>query len=394
MWQDTKLGILGGGQLGAMLIRSAIDFGLKVSVLDKDADAPCAGYASSFSAGDPMCYETVLAFGRNADVLTIEKEAVNVKALQQLEREGVRVHPSAAVVGLIQDKWIQKKTLESAGIPVVPGIPILNREALYEHADKLPGCLKRCTQGYDGKGVIVIRTEADIADAFDAPSVLEELVSIKQELSVIVSRNARGVVECYDPVMMIFDKERFVLDFQLCPANIAPQTAIDACNIAIRVAEALDLVGILAVEMFVTTDGKLVVNELAPRPHNSGHHTIEACATSQYEQHLRAILGLPLGDTRTLSPSVMINILEPAAQRRSSMQHAMRSILGVSDTHLHWYGKAGGQEGRKMGHITITEDTIEAALSKAVMVRHMMKHGDEAAQTLSYPTVQEHATTA
>ena len=382
MWQGKKLGILGGGQLGAMLIRSAIDFGLRVSVLDKHADAPCAHYASSFSVGDPMCYETVLAFGRTVDVLTIEKEAVNIKALQQLEREGIRVHPSSAVVGLIGDKWIQKKTLESAGIPIVPGVPILDREELYRHTDKLPGCLKLCTQGYDGKGVMMIRTEQDITNAFDKPCVFEELVDIKQELSVIVSRNERGIVECYDPVMMIFDKERFVLDFQLCPANIVQQTAIDACNIAIRIAEALGLVGILAVEMFLTTEGRLVVNELAPRPHNSGHHTIESCATSQYEQHLRAIFGLPLGDTRTVSASVMINILESAAMRRSSIEQAMRSILGLSDTHLHWYGKTGGHEGRKMGHITITEDTIENALSKAVMVRHMMKHGAEAEEIL------------
>ena len=262
-YQGKTIGILGGGQLGAMLIRSAIDFGLKVAVLDKSPDVPCASYATAFTTGDPQDYETVLAFGRTVEVLTIEKEAVNVKALQQLESEGIHVHPSATVVGLIQDKWIQKKTLEAASIPVVPGIPILNRAELHQHTDKLPGCLKLCTQGYDGKGVMMLRSETDIDGAFDAPCVLEALMDIRQELSVIVSRNAQGLVECYDPVMMIFDKERFVLDFQLCPANIAPQQAIEACNIAIRVAESLSLVGILAVEMFVTTDGTLVVNELA-----------------------------------------------------------------------------------------------------------------------------------
>lgn len=378
MWQGNRLGILGGGQLGAMLIRSAIDFGLKISVLDESKEAPCAQYAGRFSIGDTMSYESVLAFGRTVDVLTIEKEAVNIEALKQLEREGIRVYPSAAAVGMISDKWIQKKTLESAGIPVVPGIPILDREELYRHIDKLPGCLKLCTQGYDGKGVMMIRTEEDIANAFDKPGVLEELVEIKHELSVIVSRNEHGAVECYDPVMMIFDKERFVLDFQLCPARIEQQIATEARNIAIRAAEALDYVGVLAVEMFVTNKNKVVVNELAPRPHNSGHHTIEACATSQYEQHLRAILGLPLGDTRTVAASVMINILEPPAVQGNNLMQAMRHILGLGNTHLHWYGKAGGQEGRKMGHITITDDSIDNALGKAVMVRQILKHGHNA----------------
>jgi 5-(carboxyamino)imidazole ribonucleotide synthase len=383
MWQDIKLGILGGGQLGAMLIRSAIDFGLKVSVLDMQEEAPAARFTNAFSVGDPMCYETVLAFGRTVDVLTIEKEAVNVEALQQLALEGIQVHPSPSVIGLIQDKWVQKKALEAAGIPVVPGILVLNREALYNHMHRLPGCLKLCTQGYDGKGVMMIRTEADIATAFDAPSVLEDLVAVKQELSVIIARNATGAVACYDPVMMIFDKERFVLDFQVCPAGVAPQIGIDACDIAMKVAEAVKLEGILAVEMFVTEEGQLLVNELAPRPHNSGHHTIEACATSQYEQHLRAILGLPLGDTRTLLPSVMINILEPAAQYRDVRKHALHNILGSSETHLHWYGKSSGQEGRKMGHITITDHTIEAALGKAAKIHHLMKHDSERASVIS-----------
>ncbi len=383
MWQEQKIGILGGGQLGVMLIRAAIDYGLHISVLDADPDAPCARYASNFQCGDPMDYDTVMTFGKRLHILTIEKEAVNVKALRDLEAMGIKVHPGANVVGLIQDKWIQKQFLQNSGLPVVSGVPVLNREELLQHTAKLPAVLKRCTAGYDGKGVMMLHSEADIDAAFDAPCVLEERIAIKQELSVIVSRNASGVVECYDPVMMIFNKEKFILDFQLCPANIPPQVALEACNIAIRVAEALELVGILAVEMFITEEGKLLVNELAPRPHNSGHHTIEACATSQYEQHLRAILGLPLGDTRLKTSSVMINIIEPAATRRAGLRDAMRTLLGLSDAHVHWYGKTGGKEGRKMGHITITEDTIDAALSKAVMVRHMLKHGEEATDKVS-----------
>lgn len=383
-WQNQKIGILGGGQLGTMLIRAAIDFGLHVSVMDKSTDAPCTRYASQFILGDPLDYDAVLAFGRTVDVLTIEKEAVNIKALQKLEKEGVRVCPSSTVVGLIQNKWIQKQMLQNAGIPIVPGVPILSRDDLKDHLDKLPGCLKRCTQGYDGNGVMMVTTEEDILIAFDGPCVLEELVAIRQELSVIVSRNEHGVVECYDPVLMIFHKERMLLDFQLCPANIEPNLAIEASNIAVRIAETIGLVGIMAVEFFITQEGKLLVNELAPRPHNSGHHTIEACATSQYEQHIRAILGLPLGNSNARGGSVMINILEPAAALKHATNQAMCSILGLSDTHVHWYGKSEGKEGRKIGHITITERNIEDALNKAIIVRHMMNPESDAAENIVF----------
>ncbi len=372
MWQGKRLGILGGGQLGAMLIRSAIDFGLKVSVLDKHADAPCAHYASSFSVGDPMCYETVLAFGRTVDVLTIEKEAVNVKALQQLEREGIRVHPSASVIGLIQDKWIQKGALQLAGVPIVPGLPILNRNDLRNYSDKLPACLKRCTSGYDGKGVMMLHTQADIEAAFDAPCVLEELIDIRQELSVIVARSSAGEVACYDPVLMIFNKERRLLDYQFCPADVDETLAMEARDIAVGIAQTIELVGILAVEMFITADGRLLVNELAPRPHNSGHHTIEASATSQYEQQLRAILGLPLGDTSMQAASMMINVLEPAAKHRSSLQDALQAIMKIPCTHLHWYGKQEGHEGRKMGHITVTASNAEDAFAKGEAARRLL----------------------
>ncbi len=374
MVHDMKVGVLGGGQLGSMLIKYAIDYGIDIMVMDDDPEAPCSKYTSAFVCGDPTSYDDVMAFGNKVDVVTIEKEQVNTDALKHLEQAGIKVHPSANVIEIIQDKSVQKEFLKSHGIPIVPGIKVNDRETLYKYADKLPGCLKKCKSGYDGYGVMMIRTPEDIPNAFDEPAVLEEMVSIKHEISVIVSRNEAGTVECYDPVMMIFNKERFVLDFQLCPANISTEQALEACSLAIRIAEALDLIGILAVEMFVTQEGSLLVNELAPRPHNSGHHTIEGCTTSQYEQQLRAILGLPLGATKLTANSVMINILEPAAIRRSSMEQAIRTLLGIDSVHLHWYGKQNSRPGRKIGHITITEQTMEGALSKAIMVRHILKN--------------------
>ena len=371
--QNLKIGILGGGQLGTMLVRSAIDFGLDVAILDKDPEAPSSRYVNKFTCGDPMDYETVLAFGRVLDIITIEKEAVNVRALKELEKKGVKVYPSPDTIGIIQDKFLQKKFLETNGIPVVPGIPVLNRIDLRNHITKLPGCLKKCNNGYDGKGVMIIQSEADIDNAFDEPSVLEELIDIKHEISVIVSRNESGAIECYDPVLMVFNKDRMILDFQICPANINIDIAMDACNLAIKTAQALELTGIMAVEMFVASDGKLFVNELAPRPHNSGHHTIEASTTSQFEQQMRMILGLPIGSTKLNKASVMINILEPVAYMKSTIGDALKTILCTTDAHLHWYGKKGGTEGRKMGHVTIVETNIENALSKAVMIRHLLK---------------------
>ena len=371
--ENLKIGILGGGQLGAMLLRYAIDFGLNVSVMDKDANAPCARHTSSFHTGDPMSYEDVMEFGSKLDIITIEKEAVNIQALKKLCAAGVRVYPAPETIEIIQDKYIQKQFLKNNNIRIVAGELVNGRDELKRHISKFPACLKKCAQGYDGKGVMILNTPDDIANAFDEPCVLEELIKIKHEISVIVSRNESGSIECYDPVLMVFNKERMILDFQICPANIDVDIALQACNLAIRTAEALNLVGIMAVEMFLAVSGELYVNELAPRPHNSGHHTIEANTTSQFEQQMRLILQLPMGSTKLNKASVMINLIEPAAYRKNTITDALKTILCTNDVHLHWYGKKPGTEGRKMGHITITEASVENALSKAVMIRHLLK---------------------
>lgn len=373
MLEELKIGILGGGQLGAMLLRYAIDFGLNISVMDKDASAPCARYTSCFSEGDPLNYDDVIRFGQELDIITIEKESVNVAALKALRDTGVRVYPSPETIEIIQDKYVQKQFLQEHKIPVVLGWLVADKAELEQHKDKLPACLKKCRNGYDGLGVIMLRTSEDLSNAFDEPSVLEELVDIKHEISVIVSRNEGGIVECYDPVLMIFDKERMLLDFQICPANIDNDTALRVCAIATKVANALELTGIMAVEMFIAGNGKIYVNELAPRPHNSGHHTIEASTTSQFEQQIRVMLGLPMGSTKMSKPSVMINILEPVAHRRTAIMQALKTILCTNDVHLHWYGKTAGREGRKMGHITITDINLDDAVSKSVMIRHLLK---------------------
>lgn len=375
LWHMDKLkiGILGGGQLGMMLLRDAQDFGLQIAVLDKDDAVPAARYTNNMHFGDALSHEDVMKFGKGLDIITVEKEAVNTEALAQLEQEGIKVFPQPRIIKMIQDKWLQKQFLQQHHIPVVPGIQINSKDDLKHNLDKLPGCLKIRRDGYDGNGVMMIRTEADIAKAFDAPSVLEEIAEIESEIAVIVARNAAGEAKCYDPVMMMFDSERFILDFQMAPANISKELAKEAEAMALEIAKKLDLVGLVAVEMFITKKGKLLVNELAPRPHNSGHHTIEASETSQYEQQLRAIMGMPLGATTLTQASVMVNFLWPFTELQNGLEVTLKKLLAIPNVHLHWYGKKDPKPGRKMGHITITDTNMSAAQEKAKQVQKILQ---------------------
>ena len=364
--EKVRIGILGGGQLGAMLIRSAIDYGLDISVLDKDTDAPAAKYTNSFVCGDPNNYEDVVAFGKQCDIVTIEKEAVNTEALKYLRDKGVKIHPSPELIATIQDKQDQKEFLKLHNIPVVPYISITNKEELYSHVSILPACLKMRRNGYDGKGVIMLHTEKNIENAFDEPAILEQKVEIKHEISVIVARGENGAIECYEPTLMVFDPEKHLLDFQICPANLDSEITNEAYSIAIKMATEMALVGIMAIEMFITDDDRLLVNEIAPRPHNSGHHTIEACATSQYEQLIRAITGFPLGDTRLNCKAGLVNLIETGKQLDLS------AIVSRPSMHLHYYGKTNSKIGRKIGHITITEENIDGVHAQIAAIKNIL----------------------
>ena len=368
----TRLGILGGGQLGAMLIQSGIGFGMHISVLELDVNAPCSLYASNFVHGDPLGYEDVMKFGENVDIITIEKEAVNVDALKTLRDMGKKVFPSPEIIGMVQDKYKQKQFLLQHDIPVVPGVLINQKSELNEKVKSFPACLKLCRDGYDGRGVMMLHKEKDFETAFDAPSVLEDYVAIKEEIAVIVARNEQGEIRFYDAVSMVFNKEKHILDYQLCPAGISEYISRQASDLAIKVAKAIELVGIVAVEMFVTEDDRVIVNELAPRPHNSGHHSIEACTTSQYEQLLRAVSGLPLGDTCTTASSVMVNIIGKA-ETGSNLQQSVISLLAIKDVHVHWYGKKE-RAGRKLGHVTIKDRVIAHAIATSETVRNILNN--------------------
>lgn len=377
---ETKLGILGGGQLGKMMALPAANWHLPYWILDTDASVPAAPYATKFVAGDFRKEEDVLRFGRQVDVLTIEIEHVHTGALHQLVKEGIIVHPSPAVLDIIKDKGAQKLFYQKNDLPSSPFLllddEVAIREAVKEGQIQLPFVQKSRTGGYDGRGVTVIKTAEDLANnLLPGPALIEELVDIDKELAVIVARNADGEVKSFPVVEMVFDPVANLVDYLLAPAQITQALEQKAIALAEQTAAAFGLSGLLAVELFLTKSGELLINEVAPRPHNSGHHTIESCLTSQFEQHLRSVLNLPLGDTRLLQTAVMLNILgEPDASGPANYS-GMKEVLSIPDVFVHLYGKKETRPFRKMGHVTIMATNPQEALQKAEKVKAALKCG-------------------
>lgn len=359
---SLRFGVLGGGQLGRMMIQSAIDWDLRVEVMDPDPDAPCRYLTHRFVQGSLDDADAVEAFGRGLDVLTIEIEHVSVPGLRRLAAAGVAVRPSPDTIALIQDKGTQKQFLTAHGFPTADFTLIDSGADAGSRGYPVVAKLRR--GGYDGKGVRVLRDAS--APAFDAPCVLEDLVDIALELSVIVARNPSGEVATFPVVEAVFDPVANLVDHLVAPARIAEEVAAQARNLAVRVAEALELEGLLAVELFLDRSGKLWVNELAPRTHNSGHHTIEANRTSQFEQHLRAVLDLPLGDPSALQPAAMLNLVAgPDAHGRPTYP-GLGAALARPGVHVHLYGKSEARPYRKLGHITVLGDDAEAVVKGAL----------------------------
>lgn len=365
-----RLGILGGGQLGRMFIQEAINYDIHVHIMDDNENAPSFSICTSFTKGDITNYNDVLAFGKTLDVLTVEIENVNVDALFELERMGVKVFPQPRVLKIIKDKGLQKEFY------LQNGIPTSNFRFLDENPDKstlnnlLPFVQKLRTGGYDGKGVQVLKTENDLINSFNAPSIAEDLVPFVKELSVIVARNEKGETAVYPTVECEFNDANLV-EFLFSPADINSEIEEKAKNLAIDVVSKLEMVGLLAVELFLLENGDLLVNEVAPRPHNSGHHTIECNETSQFEQHLRSILNLPLGSTEIVRFGTMINLIgvDSGKARYKGITEAMQ-FPGV---HIHLYGKEFSKKNRKMGHVTITGKTIEEAIFKTKSIKDLIE---------------------
>lgn len=371
--QQLKIGVLGGGQLGRMLIQNAINYNLSIYALDPDKHAPCKHLVQKFSQGSLTDYDTVYEFGKDKDVITIEIENVNIEALKQLEKEGKTVYPQPHLIELIQDKGLQKMFYQRNDIPSADFFLVENKKQIQKYAEFFPFFQKLRKGGYDGKGVVKLVSPEQLDRAFEAPSVLERLVPFEKELSVIVARNANGEVKCFPVVECEFNQEANLVEFLFAPAGIKKSVEKEAIRIATLIAEKLEIVGLLAVELFLTKDGKVLVNEIAPRPHNSGHHTIEANITSQFEQHWRAILNLPLGDTTIIKPGVMINLLGDFGHEGIAKYEGMEDVLKFSGVYIHLYGKEKTKPFRKMGHVTIVDDDLLKAKQKARMVKSLLR---------------------
>jgi 5-(carboxyamino)imidazole ribonucleotide synthase len=370
---DLRVGILGGGQLGRMLIQQAINYNINIKVLDPDADAPCKHLCDKFVVGSLTDFDTVYKFGKQTDLLTIEIEKVNVDALQQLEEEGVLIYPQPRIIRLIQDKGLQKEFFKQNDIPTAPFQLISSKEALKEAEISFPYIQKLRKDGYDGKGVYKVKSKSDLENAFEAPSIVEEWVDFEKEIAVIVARNEDGDVKTFPCVEMEFNPDANLVEFLISPSTLPVEVLKQADGLAIQIAEALKITGLLAVEMFLTKDGNILVNELAPRPHNSGHHSIEGNATSQFEQHLRAIFNLPLGDTSARANAVMINLLGEKGYEGLAEYEGMEEALKLENVHVHLYGKKFTKPYRKMGHVTILSDNREEAIAKARQVQNTIK---------------------
>ena len=373
-----RIGILGGGQLGKMLCQAGADWHLPLHVLDLNASFPAANYATTFHRGDFQNKREVLEFGRKMDIVTIEIENVNTEALHELVAEGIKVYPQPAKIDLIKDKGLQKQfyaehDIATSAFRLYPdGQSVVAAVSAGEIT--LPVVQKARTGGYDGQGVAVLRTEADLTDKLiDAPCVIEDLVDIDKELAVIVTRTPSGAISVFPTVEMEFHPTANLVEFLVCPAAIDGDTNARAAALARRVAEKMDIVGLLAVELFLTPAGEILVNEVAPRPHNSGHHTIEACMTSQYEQHLRAILDLPLGPTDLLRPAAMINLLGAEGHTGPAVYDGWEKLLAIPEVYPHLYGKAETRPFRKMGHISALGDTVAMAKERATAARRAVR---------------------
>lgn len=374
---DFKLGILGGGQLGKMLLYETRKYDIHTHVLDPSPEAPAKLACNHFVQADLMDYEAVLEFGRKVDLLTIEIEAVNLEALEQLEQEGIPVYPSSTTLKKIQSKAVQKQFYHQNKIPTSAFKIYQNRQELIEAVESeqrpLPFVWKSATGGYDGKGVSIIRDKENLQQIPEGVCVAEELIPFKHELAVIVARNTQGEVTTYPVVEMEFHPEANQVEYVLCPARIPSHVSDRARAVAKQVSETFSHVGLLAVELFQTHEDEILVNEAAPRPHNSGHYSIEASFTNQFEQHLRAILGLPLGHTDSKVSGVMVNLVGEEGYSGKVHYENIAEILAMRGVTPHIYGKKMTRPFRKMGHVTIVNEDLEKARELAQQVKNNIR---------------------
>ena len=374
---DFKLGVLGGGQLGRMLLTETQKFDIYTSILDSSPEAPCAQICNEFHQGNLLDFETVYNFGKQVDILTIEIENVNIDALDRLEREGLSIYPTPKSIRIIQNKATQKNFYNDKNIPTAPFFHYAYLEELkhsfHNNIIEFPFVWKAARFGYDGTGVKIVRTFEDLENLPQGECIVEKLIPFKNELAVIVARNSSGEVTSYPVVEMEFHPEANQVEYVICPARIDDSIAKKAREIALKVADAFDFVGLLAVEMFQTEKDKILVNEVAPRTHNSGHYSIEASYTNQFEQHLRSILNLPLGNTDSKVGGIMVNLVGAEGYTGEVVYENIDKILQIDGVTPHIYGKKITKPFRKMGHVTIVNKDINQARKVAQQVKKIIK---------------------
>ena len=368
-----RIGILGGGQLGRMLLQAAANYPVETFVMENDDNCPSAHLCHHFIKGNISNFDDVYNFGKHLDALTIEIEAVNVDALEKLEAEGVRIYPKPATLKIIKDKILQKQFYKENQIPTSEFVVTQNIPDLKQHINFLPAAHKIGMGGYDGRGVVILKTIDDFEKGFDAASVLEKMVNIKKEIAVIIAVDDKGNTAIYPSVDMVFDNRLNLLDYQISPASLPEKILWKVEAIALKVVKDLKSAGIFAVELFVDIDDNVFVNETAPRVHNSGHHTIEANYSSQFDMLWRVMLGYPLGSTAHILPAAIVNLLGENGYTGEAVYEGLKEILEIENVFVHIYGKKETKPGRKMGHITILSKEKQELIHQANRIKQTVK---------------------
>ena len=368
-----KAGILGGGQLGRMLLQAAANYPVETFVLENDPDCPAAHLCQHFTLGDIRNFDAVYAFGKGLDALTIEIESVNLEALEKLQAEGVRIYPTPSALRIIKNKIRQKEYYQSVGVPTAAFVVTNNLAELNNHESLLPAVHKIGEGGYDGRGVQIISNPVDLAKGFDSPSVLEKLIPIQKEIAQIVAVTNDQQYAFFPPVDMVFNPHLNLLDYQLSPADLPEETRWKIEAISLTVVRGLNSAGLFAVELFIDQQGEIFVNETAPRVHNSGHHTIEANFSSQFDMLWRVILNYPAGNTKQILPAAIVNLVGETGYSGTAAYPGLEEVLQMDNAFVHIYGKKETRPGRKMGHVTILGKSAADLVFSANRVREKLK---------------------
>ena len=374
---SQKIGIIGGGQLGKMILNDTNKWSLNISIIDSNKNSPCKNLCNGFYVGDLLDYETVFNFGRQCDLITYEIEHINTQALFDLEKEGIIVYPKPETLKIIQDKNSQKEFYKRNELPTADFSFYKNlndlKIGINEGKVEFPCVWKKTKFGYDGFGVKILNSVKDLNDISESEMIIEKLIPFEKEIAVIVARNSNGKIKNFEVVEMEFNEISNQVEFVISPSNLSKEIKNEAIKIAIETAEKFNLIGLLAVEMFLTKNNQILINEVAPRPHNSGHYTLDACNTSQFEQHIRAILGLELGDVSQKGNAIMLNLVGEENSFGKVIYSNLDDALNDDSSYVHIYGKEVTRPNRKMGHITIICDNFEDAYRKAKNFKKTIK---------------------